>query len=169
MTALQSNGEIRFDPALGASSEMRTLVFTVSGGPSGVNAWLASGGAGTGVSVMGSGSSRLAITGTAADINAYLTTTGIRFNGPASATAYDLKATVQRLGSDGVVRSAATASTAVTSVQVVNSASPVTVAAPTLSLPAVLTVLPANGEIRLSNAVGAGSDPLTVGGGVSIG
>ena len=103
------NGELRFANAIGDSSETLTVVMSVAAGPTGGNPTLTVNGSDVAVTVGGSASASLTLSGTASALKNFLDTPGrILFNGVVSSTTYTLTASLQRL-SDGVVRAAVTA------------------------------------------------------------
>jgi hypothetical protein len=121
VTVLAVNGEIRLSAgSIGTGSQIITVLFTISGGPSGSISALSSSlgdGLSAGVTVGGSGSGIISLTGTAENLSNYLSTPNrILFNGIASATPYILLGVAQQINSGGFVESQSSAQSIVTSV-----------------------------------------------------
>ncbi|MFM8557729.1 MAG: beta strand repeat-containing protein, partial [Betaproteobacteria bacterium] len=160
-TVLSTNGEIRLANAVGNGVEQLTVVLSIAGGPTGATPTLSSStgnSAGNtpfnGVVVSGSGTTSLTLSGSAADLSAFLDSADrIRFSGTASSTSYELTFTAQSMNGSGV-QSATSAKAAVSAVQLGVPAGTTTVAplstAPTLQVPAAFTALSSNGEIRFA-------------------
>ncbi|NDB19008.1 MAG: hypothetical protein EB027_07105, partial [Actinobacteria bacterium] len=154
-SALSGSGEIRIASLVGTGSDSVTVLLGVSGGPSGAlpaPTLVAPAGTASGVTVSGSGTATLTLSGSTSSVSTYLNTAGrVLFSGQASNTSYTLSATVQSVVS-GVVRSARTAQAALTSVQLMTGAngSVTPLAPPTLNLPSAITTLAANGPIRIA-------------------
>jgi hypothetical protein len=120
-TVLAVNGEIRLSAgSLGTGSQVITVLFTIGGGPSGSVPTLSSSlgdGLSGGVTVGGSGSNTISLTGTAGNLSNYLSTVNrILFNGTASVTPYILIGLAQQISSGGFVESQSSAQAIVTSV-----------------------------------------------------
>ncbi|MEI7785372.1 MAG: PA14 domain-containing protein, partial [Betaproteobacteria bacterium] len=159
------NGELRWANALAGSSEALTLILALGSGPNGATPTLSINGSDAAVTVSGSGSNTLTLSGTAAALRNFLNTQDrVLFNGTASSTAYSLTATLQSL-SAGVVRSAVTAQAALTAVAPSMASATGQTTSVSLTLPATVVASATNGALLLGSGVIASanaSDTLTV-------
>ncbi len=163
LTVPRINGEIRFANAIGDSSEILTLVMSVAEGPVSGNPTLTVNGNDVAVTVAGSASSSLTLSGSASALRSFLDTPGrILFNGAASSTAYTLTASLQRLDV-GVVRAAVTAVASLTAVLPATGTTSGRATAPVLALPETLFAGGASGNgIQFVSGVVSANDANAV-------
>ncbi|NDB19097.1 MAG: hypothetical protein EB027_07560, partial [Actinobacteria bacterium] len=161
--AQASSGSLNIPNLVGNGTTPVRVVLAVDAGPAASTPTLSSvvgNGLVDGVTVSGSESAQVILSGTAAAVSSYLATPDrIRFNAAASGVPYRLTATVQALA-DSVVQSAVSAHASITTI-----AAPQAV--PALTVPASFSALNVSagvhsGEIRMQGAVGTGGETLTV-------
>ncbi|NDB18781.1 MAG: hypothetical protein EB027_05920, partial [Actinobacteria bacterium] len=159
INVLPTNGEIRFGANSVTGSGTLTVVLALSGGPEGATRSLSSL-ASTGVTVDASVPGVLTLQGTEAALRAHLSAANsVLFTGTSSATPYALDVTVQTR-SGTAVTSAATSRVAIVTTGASGVAAPMV--APTLNIPSSFSTPAVNGELRFANAVGTGTDIVTV-------